>query len=83
MMLLAGLISPDCNVESLIQTSKKMKRTVTEILIEVEETVALHLREQKSPAVENDIWETTGEQIICPFCERTFPTKTKNTTQKK
>jgi len=58
-----------------------MKRTITEILIEVEETVAVRLNKQNFPAVEDDIRETTGELIVCPFCEREFPA-TKNTTQK-
>ncbi|MEJ7699855.1 MAG: SgcJ/EcaC family oxidoreductase [Pyrinomonadaceae bacterium] len=47
-----------------------MKRTTTEILIEVEETVAVRLHKQNSLGDENDIRETTAEQIVCPFCER-------------
>ncbi len=71
-------ISPDCNAERLIQASRKMKRTITEILIEVEETVAVRLNKQNFPAVEDDIRETTDELIVCPFCEQAFPA-TKNT----
>ena len=49
-----------------------MKRTVTEIFIEVEETVAVRLHKQNSPAVENDNRETTEEMIACPFCGGAF-----------
>jgi hypothetical protein len=58
-----------------------MKRTTTEIFIEVEETVAVRLNKQNSPMVENDNRETSGEQIVCPFCERAFSATT-NTKQK-
>jgi len=58
-----------------------MKRTTTEILIEVEETLSVRLHKQSSPAVETEVRETIGEQIVCPFCERSFPA-TKNTKSK-
>lgn len=50
-----------------------MKRTTTEILIEVEETVAVRLPKQKSTADKNEMREKIVEMIACPFCELVFP----------
>ena len=58
-----------------------MKRTTTEILVEVEEMISVRLQKQNSPALESEVRETTGEQIVCPFCERAFAVTT-NTKQK-
>ncbi len=67
-MILAFDVSTDCNAERLIQSSKKMKRTITEIIVEVEETMALRLKKQNSPASEIENRETTDEPAACPFC---------------
>ena len=42
-----------------------MKRKITEIFIEVEETVAVRLSEQKSQTAVGD---TEEEKIVCPQC---------------
>ena len=60
-------ISPDCNAERLIHASRKMKRTTTEILIEVEETVAVRMTE-KSLNTEIKSDQLTNEYMACPFC---------------
>jgi hypothetical protein len=44
-----------------------MKRTITEIIVEVEETVAVRLKE-KSAADENASSSLKGEHPICPVC---------------
>lgn len=41
-----------------------MKRTITEILVEVEETVAVRTSEKHSP----EEHETADEILICPHC---------------
>lgn len=58
-----------------------MKRTTTEILIEVEETLVVRLPKQKSTADENETREKIVEMIVCPVCEWAFP-DAKNTNQK-
>lgn len=59
-----------------------MKRTTTEILIEVGETIAVRFPKQKSTADKNETREKIVEMIACPFCERVFSdainTKQKN-----
>lgn len=49
-----------------------MKRTITEIYIEVEETVAVRLSEQKTQTAA----DVDGEKTVCPQCGQTI---TKNT----
>ncbi len=48
-----------------------MKRTTTEILIEVEETVRLR-RKKQSAADEGKLSAATLEAIVCPFCGGAF-----------
>ncbi|MBA3599878.1 MAG: hypothetical protein H0W45_01370 [Acidobacteria bacterium] len=48
-----------------------MKRTTTEILIEVEESVAVRLTE-KTSNTENTLDQLTNKQTNCPFCGRTI-----------
>ncbi len=50
-----------------------MKRTTTEILIEVEERIAVRFPKQKSTADKNETREKIVEMIVCPFCEWAFP----------
>ncbi|CAN5450254.1 hypothetical protein BH18ACI1_BH18ACI1_20140 [soil metagenome] len=44
-----------------------MKKTTTEILIEVEETAVVRMKKQSS-ADEKDIYEPAVETSVCPFC---------------
>ncbi len=46
---------------------EKVKRTTTEIFIEVEETVAVRQTE-KSSNTETKTTRLTGEYTACPFC---------------
>jgi len=48
-----------------------MKRTTTEILIEVEESVAVRLTE-KTSNIENTLDQLTNGQTSCPFCGQTI-----------
>ena len=52
--------------------AKKMKRTTTEILIEVEETVAVRLTEKTSNTEKNKSDQLTDELTTCPVCEQTI-----------
>lgn len=49
-----------------------MKRTTTEILIEVEETVQMRKTKQQSTADEEKIKPAMVETIVCPFCASAF-----------
>ena len=48
-----------------------MKRTITEIFVEVEETVAVRMTE-KSSDTEIKSEQLTNEYSACPFCGRTI-----------
>jgi len=48
-----------------------MKRTITEILVEVEETVCMR-RTKQSAAVEEKLNALTADEIVCPFCGGAF-----------
>ena len=48
-----------------------MKRTVTEIFIEVEETVAVRMTE-KSSDEKTELNLLTNEHSACPFCGQTM-----------
>jgi hypothetical protein len=57
-----------------------MKRTITEIIVEVEETVAVSRSKQNSKAGGNET--TTNEQTVCPCCGQALP-ETKKLNSKK
>ncbi|MCA1625534.1 MAG: hypothetical protein LC768_14055 [Acidobacteria bacterium] len=48
-----------------------MKRTITEILVEVEETVAVRLTE-KTSNIENKTDQLADKHTTCPFCGQTI-----------
>ena len=49
-----------------------MKRTTTEILIEVEETVCVRRRINQSAQNEERLNAAAVETIVCPFCGGAF-----------
>ncbi len=48
-----------------------MKRTITEILVEVEETIRVR-KIKRNAADEEKHNVTTVDAIVCPFCGRAF-----------
>lgn len=71
MILLVRHSRLNCNAERSIQSSRKMKRTITEIIVEVEETIAVSRAKQNSKAAENET--TSNEQSICSHCGQILP----------
>jgi len=66
-MMLVFDISPDCNAETLIR-ARVMKRTITEIYVEVEEIVEMRLAGTKRTGSPDA--PATIEQFVCPHCGR-------------
>ncbi|MBA3633786.1 MAG: hypothetical protein H0W58_13415 [Acidobacteria bacterium] len=58
-----------------------MKRTTTEILIEVEETAVVRMKKQSLAADEMGIYKPAVETGVCPFCGRRI-SETKKSEQK-
>jgi hypothetical protein len=55
-----------------ILLAKKMKRTTTEILVEIEETVRVRRGTMQSATAEGKLNVAAVNAIVCPFCGGAF-----------
>ena len=69
-MILAGQKKTGGRILTPDAAGKQMKRTITEIFIEVEETIAV--RQTGKLAAENEL-RPANESAICPHCGQIIP----------